>query len=82
MAADAEQPSLPPHDWLLSVLIPVTPRELRDMGEGVRRSFKIGFPERAADAPVRGYGVFCGRCQLAAEDMTPEERKACRGSDE
>lgn len=71
---------LPGHDWLLSVLLPVTEREVARMADGQRRVFKVVIEHGGpVDGSVRGVGVFCGRCQLAAESMTPQEMVGCRG---
>lgn len=72
---------LPPHKWCLSVLIPVTGRELEKMAGGSARSFKVRIPLAEGDVTVSGYGVFCERCQIAAERMTSMERGCCRGND-
>lgn len=71
---------LPPHDLLLSVLIPITRAELRRLEVGQRLVFKKLDPRDASQ--VRGSGVFCGRCQLPWEKMSEYEREGCRGSDD
>lgn len=70
------------HKWRLSVLIPVTERELAQMAAGSARSFKVRIPPAVGDVVVAGYGVFCERCQIAAEAMSPQERVVCRGVDD
>lgn len=67
---------LPAHDWLLSLLIPVTGAEVAKMASGARKVFKkIEVP----GVHVRASAVFCGRCQLPWEKMTEYERAGCRG---
>ncbi|HEY4451050.1 MAG TPA: hypothetical protein VGN13_05600 [Solirubrobacteraceae bacterium] len=74
MAANGE---LQEHDWLLSLLIPITTGELLRLERNQRVVFRKVDPQDASQ--VRGSGVFCGRCQLPWEKMTDVERERCRG---
>lgn len=71
---------LQPHDWLLSILVPITQGELRRLETGERVVFKSLNVRDASQ--VRGSAVFCGRCDLPWERMTETEREDCRGVDE
>lgn len=68
---------LPPHDWLLVPLIPITAREAQRLEEGTRVVFKkldIQDPSQ-----VRGAAVYCARCQIPLEKLGAGERDVCRG---
>lgn len=73
---------LPPHKWRLSVLIPVTEKELEQMGRGTQRVFKVRVPPAVGEEQqITGFGIICERCNKAAQVMSPQERKVCRGED-
>lgn len=72
--------ALPEHDWILSVLIPVTATEIRKLAEGQRLVFSKLDPRDRSQ--VRGSAVYCAVCQRPWEELTPEDRTGCRGADE
>ena len=68
------------HDWILTVNVPVTDREVQRLGAGIRVVFKkldVYDPSQ-----VRGAAVFCARCEIPWARMTLEERGVCRGEDD
>lgn len=53
------------HDWCLTVVIPLTDRERRDMADGVRKVFKVDPLSRSG---VRARAVVCSVCHVTADD--------------
>jgi hypothetical protein len=59
------------HDWTLTVVVPITEKEKRDMAAGRRRVFKIDPLDRSA---VRARAVVCAACRaLADAEDLPDE---------
>lgn len=68
---------LPPHDFLLVPLIPLTSKEVRMLETGQRVVFRKLDIHDASQ--VRGAAVYCARCQISLEALGSGERDGCRG---
>lgn len=69
-----------PHDWVLSMLVPITSAELERFKKGQRVIFRKVDPRDASQ--VRASAVFCAACQLPYEKMGWGELERCRGGDD
>lgn len=71
-----EVDSLPPHDFLLVPLIPLTAKEVRQLEKGERLVIrKLDIQDQGQ---VRGAAVYCARCQIPLERLGSGERDVCR----
>lgn len=68
------------HDWVLSMLMPITSAELERFEKGRRVVFRKVDPRDTSQ--VRAAAVFCAACQLPYEKMGWGELERCLGGDD
>lgn len=67
-----------PHDWVLSMLVPITSAELERFRVGRQVVFRKVDPRDTSQ--VRASAVYCATCQLSYEQMGWGERAHCRAA--